>query len=144
MMIVGYTTGVFDLFHIGHLNLLRNCKSLCDKLIVGVTVDELVIYAKGKSSIIPLVERFDIVKSIKYVDEVVVQDDFDKVKAWNRLKYDLLFVGDDWKGTGQWNSYENQLLEKGVRTIYLPYTNTTSSTLIRKTLRLLELELKKS
>ncbi len=132
-MIVGYTTGVYDLFHIGHLNLLRNAKKYCDKLIVGVSTDELVQY-KGKSPVIPLNERLEIVKAIKYVDEVCIQDDLDKTKAWEKLHYDILFVGDDWKGNEQWNKYEKFLNEKGAKVIYLPYTKTTSSTLLTKAL----------
>lgn len=139
-MTVGYTAGVFDLFHIGHLNLLRRSKSLCDKLIVGVSTDELVVSTKNKSPVIPFHERIDIVESIKYVDEVVAQDDLDKIKAWDRLRYDVLFVGDDWKGSDKWNDYESRLSEKGVRTVYLPYTNTTSSSLLAKALHLLTSE----
>lgn len=133
-MIVGYTAGVYDLFHIGHLNLLRNAKKYCDKLIVGVSTDELVRY-KGKSPVIPLKERMEIVSAIKYVDEVCIQDNLDKTKAWEKLHYDILFVGDDWKGKSQWNEYEKFLKSKGAKVIYLPYTKTTSSTLITKTLK---------
>ena len=131
--IIGYTTGVYDLFHIGHLNLLRNAKKNCDYLIVGLTTDELVQY-KGKSPVIPLEERMAIVEAIKYVDEVVIQDDLDKVKAWEKYHYDILFVGDDWKGNDKWNEYERQLNERGAKVQYLPYTKTTSSTLITKVL----------
>ena len=133
-MIVGYTAGVYDLFHIGHLNLLRNAKMHCDKLIVGVTTDELVQY-KGKKPVITLSERMEIVKAIRYVDEVVVQDDLDKVKAWDKYHYDILFVGSDWQGTDKWNKYEAQLKEKGAKVIYLPYTKTTSSTLLTNVLK---------
>ena len=133
-MIVGYTAGVYDLFHIGHLNLLRNAKMHCDKLIVGVTTDELVQY-KGKKPVITLEERMEIVKAIRYVDEVVVQDDLDKVKAWDKYHYDILFVGSDWQGTDKWNKYEAQLKEKGAKVIYLPYTKTTSSTLLTNVLK---------
>lgn len=143
-MIVGYTAGAFDLFHIGHLNLLRESRALCDKLIVGVSTDELVFSYKGKTPVIPFSERMEIVGSIKFVDEVVVQKDIDKLKTWHVLKYSILFVGDDWKGSDRWNMYENQLLKKGVKTIYLPYTNTTSSTLLTKALRLLVLEKEES
>ena len=133
-MIVGYTAGVYDLFHIGHLNLLKNAKAHCDKLIVGVTTDELVKY-KGKTPVITLEERMAIVKAIRYVDEVVVQDDLDKVKAWDKYHYDILFVGSDWQGTDKWNKYEEQLKEKGAKVIYLPYTKTTSSTLLTNVLK---------
>ena len=99
--VIGYTAGVYDLFHIGHLNMLRNARSLCDKLIVGVTTDELVSY-KGKKSIIPFHERIEIVRNIKCVDAVVPQESMDKMDLWNKLKYDIMFVGDDWYGTEKW------------------------------------------
>ena len=133
-MKIGYTAGVYDLFHIGHLNLLKNAKSRCDYLIVGLTTDELVQY-KGKSPIITLKERMEIVSAIKYVDEVVIQDDLDKVKAWEKYHYDVIFVGDDWKGSDSWNEYERRLNERGAKVCYLPYTKTTSSTLITKVLK---------
>ena len=133
-MIVGYTAGVFDLFHIGHLNLLKNAKSKCDKLIVGVTTDELVSY-KGKSPVITLTERMEIVKAIKYVDEVVVQDNLDKIEAYKKYHFNILFVGSDWKGTEKWNNYEQILKNFGVSIEYLPYTKTTSSTLLTSVLK---------
>ena len=124
---VGYTAGVFDLFHVGHLNILRTARSMCDRLIVGVTVDELVSY-KGKTCVIPFEERIDIVRSIDYVDAVVPQIDIDKYKAWERIKFDTIFVGDDWYGTTSWKNLEKQLSPHGVDVIYLPYTRHTSST----------------
>lgn len=127
---VGYATGVFDLFHIGHLNLLRRARERCDRLVVGVTADELVSY-KGKQAVIPLEERMEIVSAIRYVDEVVVQDDLDKLVAWRRIHYDLLFVGDDWKGSDRWLAYEARLRPLGVEVVYLPYTETTNSTKLR-------------
>ena len=102
-MKIGYTTGVFDLFHIGHLNLLKNAKSLCDKLIVGVTTDELVAY-KNKKAVIPFNERMEIVSSIKYVDAVVPQESMDKMGMWKKLKFDVMFVGDDWYKSEKWKS----------------------------------------
>ncbi len=132
-LIYGYTCGVFDLFHIGHLNILRNAKSLCDHLIVGVTSDELVSY-KGKKCIIPHEERMEIVRSIQYVDTVVGQYDIDKYKAWQKLKFDRLFVGDDWHDTSEWQLYEKKLKKVGVQIIYFPYTKGTSSTLVREIL----------
>ena len=104
-MIIGYTTGVYDLFHIGHLTLLKNAKGLCDKLIVGVTVDELVLY-KGKHAMIPYSDRAEIVRSIKYVDAVVPQYDMDKLAACRKLGATVLFVGDDWYGSDKWKKYE--------------------------------------
>jgi glycerol-3-phosphate cytidylyltransferase len=130
--IIGYTTGVFDLFHIGHLNILKNAKSQCDYLIVGVTSDELSIINKGKNPIIPFKERMEIIKSIKYVDEVVPQESMDKYSAWKNLKFNKMFVGSDWKGTDKWKMLENQFREVNVEIIYFPYTEGTSSTIIRK------------
>lgn len=132
-MKIGYTTGVFDLFHIGHLNLLRKAKEQCDYLIVGVSTDELVSY-KHKQAVIPFEERKQIVGAIKYVDEVVAQENMDKMAAWERLHFNVMFVGDDWKGTPKWNEYERQFKEVGVEIVYFPYTKGTSSTLINQTL----------
>lgn len=132
-MIIGYTSGVFDLFHIGHLNLLRNSKSLCDKLIVGVTTDELVSY-KYKKAVIPFEERIEIVRNISYVDTVVPQESMDKFEVWKKLKFDLMFVGDDWFENERWIQYESQFKEVGVKVIYFPYTKSTSSTLLNETL----------
>ena len=131
--VIGYTSGVYDLFHIGHLNMLRNAKSLCDKLIVGVTTDELVSY-KNKKAVIPFTERMEIVRSIKYVDAVVAQEDMDKFKLWEKLKYDVMFVGDDWFNSEKWNKLDAQFKEVGVKIIYFPYTKGTSSTLINQIL----------
>ena len=132
-MITGYTTGVYDLFHIGHVNILRNAKSLCDKLIVGVSTDDLVSY-KNKKSVIPFEERIEIVRSCKYVDLAVPQFDMDKLDHHARYKFDIMFVGDDWYKQSKWETIESQLDEKGVKIIYFPYTKTTSSTLINTTL----------
>ena len=132
-MIIGYTTGVFDLFHVGHLNLLRNAKSLCDKLIVGVTSDELVMY-KNKKAVIPFEERIEIVRSIKYVDLAVPQLTMDKLDAQSRYKFNVMFVGDDWYNTDKWSQFENQLKEREVRILYFPYHIGTSSTLLNEVL----------
>ncbi len=131
---IGYTTGCFDLFHIGHLNILKRARLECDYLIVGVTSDELSISAKKKRLVIPFQERMDIVESIKFVDEVVPQTSYDKMEAWNNLKFDKMFVGDDWKGTDQWNQIEKEFSQYGVEIIYFPYTTHTSSTVLRKIL----------
>ena len=109
---VGYTSGVYDLFHIGHLNMLRNAKSLCDKLIVGVTTDELVSYKK-KKSVIPFHERIEIVRNIKCVDTVVPQENMDKLTQWKKLKFDVLFVGDDWYDTEKWKEFEASFNDVG-------------------------------
>ena len=131
--IIGYTSGVYDLFHIGHLNMLRNAKSLCDKLIVGVTTDELVAY-KNKKAVIPFTERMEIVRSIEYVDAVVAQENMDKFMLWEKLKYDVMFVGDDWFKSEKWNKLDSQFKEVDVKIIYFPYTKGTSSTLINEIL----------
>ena len=128
-MIIGYTTGVYDLFHIGHLNLLKNAKGMCDKLIVGVTVDELVTY-KGKKAIIPFEDRIEIVRSIKYVDAAIPQYDMDKLSACKKLGATILFVGDDWYATDKWQEYEKNFNEAGIKILYFPYTKGVSSTVI--------------
>ena len=133
-MIIGYTTGVFDLFHIGHLNILRRAREKCDKLIVGVTTDELLKIYKNKSPIIPFEERISIVKSIKYVDEVVPQENMDKLSHWDDLKFNVVFVGDDWQNTDKWNKIESDFNNVGVKVVYFPYTEGTSSTLINEIL----------
>ena len=132
-MVIGFTTGVFDLFHIGHLNLLKNAKSMCDKLIVGVTTDELVSY-KHKKAVIPFEERIEIVRSIKWVDAAVPQESMDKIVMWDKLKFDIMFVGDDWHGTDKWDKIEEQLKKEGVKIIYFPYTKRISSTKINNLL----------
>jgi glycerol-3-phosphate cytidylyltransferase len=132
-MVIGYTTGVFDLFHIGHVNLLRNAKSLCQKLIVGVSVDDLVAY-KNKKAVIPFEERIEIVRSVKYVDVAIPQFSIDKLQAYEKIKYNILFVGDDWFGKDNWKNTEKELKINKVKIIYLPYTKNTSSTLINETL----------
>lgn len=132
-MVIGYTTGVFDLFHIGHLNLLKNAKGLCDKLVVGVTVDELVSY-KGKHAMIPYEDRIEIVRSCRYVDAAVPQYDMDKLAACKKLGATILFVGDDWFGTEKWQAYEEAFKREGIRIVYFPYTKGISSTRITEAL----------
>ena len=133
-MVIGYTTGVYDLFHIGHLNHLKNAKGMCDKLIVGVTVDELVLY-KGKHAMIPYSDRAEIVRSIKYVDAVVPQYDMDKLTACKKLGASILFVGDDWYGTEKWKKYEEDFAKEGIKIVYFPYTKGISSTKITEALK---------
>lgn len=132
MRAIGYTTGVFDMFHIGHLNILRRAKQQCDLLIVGVTTDEIVLKRKNKLPIIPLRERLEIVGSIKYVDKVVVQDSMDKMEAWRQYHFNKMFVGDDWRGTEVWNKLEEEFAAHGVEIVYFPYTNHTSSSILRE------------
>ena len=135
-MTIGYTTGVYDLFHIGHLNLLKNAKGLCDKLIVGVALDEIVTY-KARKVIIPFKERIEIVRSIKYVDVAIPQESIDveyKFEMWKKLHFDVIFAGDDWYGVERWRNLEEKFKTVGVKVVYFPYTKETSSTLINKTL----------
>ena len=133
-MVIGYTTGVFDLFHIGHLNLLKNAKGMCDRLVVGVTVDELVKY-KGKNALIPFEDRIEIVRSCKYVDAAIPQYDMDKLKICKQLGATIMFVGDDWYGTEKWKAYEESFTKEGIRLVYFPYTKGISSTKINETLK---------
>ena len=126
--IIGYTTGVYDMFHIGHLNILKRAKEQCDYLIVGVSTDELVLKEKNKTPVIPWEERAEIIGAIRYVDEVVVQPDKDKMAAWERYHFDKMFVGSDWQGTSQWKRFEEQFAEVGVEIVYLPHTDGISST----------------
>ena len=133
-MIIGYTTGVYDLFHIGHLNLLKNARGMCDRLIVGVTVDELVSY-KGKSAMIPFEDRIEIVRSIKYVDAAIPQYDMNKLEACKKLGASILFVGDDWYGSEKWRSYEQEFSREGIRIVYFPYTRGISSTKVSQALQ---------
>jgi len=133
-MVLGYTSGVYDLFHIGHLNLLKNAKGLCDKLIVGVSVDKLVEY-KHKHPVIPFEERIEIVRSCKYVDAAIPQEELDKYKMWEKLHFDVLFVGDDWFNSPSWKEMEEKFNKVGVQVVYFPYTKGTSSTLLNETLK---------
>ena len=133
-MVIGYTAGVFDLFHIGHLNLLKNAKGMCDKLIVGVTVDELMKY-KGKEAMIPFEDRIEIVRACRYVDAAIPQYDMDKLTVCKKLGVSILFVGDDWYESEKWKQYEEEFSAAGIKIIYFPYTRGISSTMITKTLR---------
>lgn len=132
-MVIGYTAGVFDLFHVGHLNLLKNAKGMCDKLVVGVTVDDLVTY-KGKKAMIPFEDRIEIIRSIKYVDAAIPQYDMDKLSTCKKLGATVLFVGDDWYETDKWKEYEKNFSKEGIKIIYFPYTKGVSSTIISRTL----------
>jgi len=132
-MTIGYTAGVFDLFHVGHLNLLKNAKGMCDKLVVGVTTDDLVTY-KGKHAMIPFEDRLEIVRSIRFVDAVVPQNDMDKLTMCKKLGASYLFVGDDWYATEKWQCYEREFKEAGIKIVYFPYTKGVSSTIINKAL----------
>ena len=130
-MVIGYTTGVYDMFHIVHLNILRRAKEQCDFLIVGVSTDELVQHDKNKIPIIPFVERCAIVESIKYVDQVVPQTNKDKFSAWEKYHFNKMFVGSDWQGTPVWQKFEEQFAPIGVEIIYLSHTDGISSSILR-------------
>ena len=132
---IGYTTGVFDLFHVGHLEILRKAKENCDYLIVGVSTDELVQEYKNKRPIIAFEQRIEIIKSIKYVDEVVVQKDRDKLSALHKIGFNIMFVGDDWKGSKIFLELEMEFKKCGVEIFYFPYTKNISSTSLRSTLK---------
>ncbi|MBA2386891.1 MAG: adenylyltransferase/cytidyltransferase family protein [Acidimicrobiia bacterium] len=130
--VIGYTTGVFDMFHIGHLNVLRRARELCDHLIVGVTTDELCLARKAKRPVIPFRERREIVAGIRYADAVVPQRTMDKMDAWAEYRFHRMFVGDDWRGSDLWNRFEREFAEVGVELVYLPYTMNVSSTVLRE------------
>ena len=132
---IGYTTGVFDMFHIGHLNILKNAKELCEYLIVGVSTDEVVMNYKGKLPIIPFEERMEIVKAIKYVDEVVPQTTMNKMEAWENLKFNVLFHGSDWKNSDMYNKIINDFKQKNVDVVFLPHTDGISSTILREKIK---------
>lgn len=132
--IIGYTTGVYDLFHIGHLNILKRARENCDYLIVAVSTDEMVIKYKNKKPIISFEERIEIVKAIRYVDEVIPQYHRDKVEDWRKLSFNKIFVGDDWKNTQDWINWEQEFKKVNVEVTYFPYTKHTSSTKLSKIL----------
>lgn len=132
---IGYTTGVFDLFHVGHLNILRRAKEQCEYLIVGVSTDELVNEYKHKTPVIPYEERVKIVEAIRYVDCVVPQINMDKYDAWEKLHFNAIFHGDDWKGSSLYNEIESRLSRVGVDVVFLKHTEGVSSTEIKNKLQ---------
>ena len=127
----GYTQGVFDMFHVGHLNLLNESKKMCDKLIVGVNSDSLVKEYKNKSTVICESDRKTIVENIKAVDYAFIADTLDKIEIHKLIKFDVIFIGDDWKGNDRWVKTEKELREKNVDLIFIPYTKGVSSTMLR-------------
>ena len=131
-MIVGYTTGVFDLFHVGHLNIIKKAKSNCDYLIVGVSTDELVESYKGRKPIISFAERVSILEELKCVDKVVPQLSLDKKDAFYKYNFNITFHGDDWKGSSKYNEIEVFFKSVGVKVVYFPYTDNISTTLIKQ------------
>ena len=132
---IGYTSGTFDMFHIGHLNVIKNAKSLCKYLIVAVSTDDLVKSYKGHETVIPFEDRIKIVESIKYVDKAIPQTNMNKKNAALENHIDVMFVGDDWKGTEKWNKIEEELKEIGIDVVYLPHTDGISSTMLRNKLK---------
>ena len=128
---VGYTQGVYDMFHIGHLNLLNNAKTYCDYLIVGVNSDELVLQYKNKNAVINEQERRLIVENIKAVDEAIIADTLDKTVMLERLHFDAVFIGDDWESSPRWQATKNELAQYGVDVVFLPHTDGISSTILR-------------
>ncbi len=132
---IGYTTGVFDLFHIGHLNILRRAKEQCEYLVVGVSTDDVVMEYKNKRPIIPFEERSAIVEAIKYVDKVVPQTNMDKLEAWKEIKFDVMFHGDDWKNSKLYADYQKKFEEVGVAMVFLPHTEGVSSTELTEKIR---------
>ena len=131
---VGYTTGVFDMFHVGHLNILKRAKEQCEYLIVGVSTDDVVRNYKNKTPIIPFEERKQIVEAIRYVDKVVPQESMDKVAAWDKLHFDVMFHGSDWKNSDMYNKLEEEFSKLGVDLVFLPHTDGVSSTLLSEVL----------
>lgn len=129
---VGYTTGVYDMFHIGHLNIIRRAKEQCEYLIVGVSTDENVQQYKQKTPVIPYEQRKAIVEAIRYVDQVVPQENMDKFAAWEKYHFDAIFHGDDWKGSDMYNEIEAKLKSVGCDMVFLPHTDGISSTDIVK------------
>lgn len=132
---IAYLPGVFDMFHIGHLNIMRNARELCDRLIVGVVSDERAEIAKGQPPVVPLTERLEIVRSIRHVDAAVVEDVGDKREMWRRLGFTMIVKGGDWKDTAKGDKLESDFAPLGVQIVYLPYTVHTSSTLLRQGLQ---------
>ena len=136
--IIGYTAGVYDMFHVGHLNVLKNAKSKCDYLIVGVTTDEVVEQNKNKKPVIPFEDRARIVEAIKYVDKVIPQTRYDiegKVETVKNNNIDVMFVGSDWQGTEKWKKIEDELSKIGCRVVYLPHTDGISSTILKEKIK---------
>lgn len=134
MSTIGYAPGAWDMFHVGHLNVLRHARAACDHLVVGVVGDDVLEMTKGRRPVIPEIERAEIVRHISLVDEVFVEAQPDKLLTWRRRPFDVFFKGDDWKGTSKGIELEQRFAEVGVRVVYFPYTVHTSSTILRRAL----------
>lgn len=131
---IGYAPGAYDLFHVGHLNILRHAKAQCDYLVAGVVSDEVLAVTKGRAPVIPLAERLEIVKHIAFVDEVYAEVTVSKLDSWNDLRFNRIFKGDDWRGTPKGDQLEQDFNAIGVEVVYFPYTMHTSSTMLRRVL----------
>ena len=136
--VVGYVPGAWDLFHVGHLNILRQARQRCDHLVAGVVADDVLEVTKGRRPVVPLTERVEIVRHISFVDEVVVEDQPDKVRTWQDVRFDVIFKGDDWRGTPKGDKLEKDFAAVGVEVVYFPYTIDTSSTALRHALDALD------
>jgi len=131
---VGYAGGAFDLFHVGHLNILKHARSQCDFLIAGVVSDDVLLTTKGSLPVVPLSERLEIVRSVQYVDEAIAETELDKLDTWRATRFDVYFKGGDWQGTERGRRLEREFAAVGVEVVYFPYTMTTSSTILRRAL----------
>lgn len=135
---IGYAPGAFDLFHIGHLNILRRARAHCDRLVAGVVADDVLELTKGRRPVVPLAERLEIVSHIDLVDDVFVETQPDKLLSWEQVRFDVIFKGDDWRGTPKGEKLETDFAAVGVDVVYFPYTVNTSSSLLRRALQLLD------
>jgi glycerol-3-phosphate cytidylyltransferase len=140
MTVVGYAPGAYDLFHVGHLNVLRHAAAHCDLLIAGVVADEVLVQTKGRAPVVPLAERMEIVGSLRCVDRVHAETVPDKLETWHEVGFDVIFKGDDWRGTPKGDRLERDFASVGVEVRYFPYTVHTSSTALRRALALLDAE----
>ncbi|WP_138758634.1 adenylyltransferase/cytidyltransferase family protein [Modestobacter altitudinis] len=132
--VVGYAPGAYDLFHVGHLNVLKHAAAHCDRLVVGVVSDEVLLQTKGRLPVVPLVERMEIVRNLRFVDDVHAEVVPEKIDTWREVRFDVLFKGDDWRGTAKGDKLERDFAAVGVEVRYFPYTMHTSSTILRKAL----------
>ena len=140
MTVIGYAPGAYDLFHVGHLNVLRHAADHCDHLIAGVVSDEMLVRAKGRAPVVPLAERLEIVRHITFVDEVHAETVPEKLETWRRLRFHRIFKGDDWRGTPKGDKLERDFAEVGVEVVYFPYTMHTSSSILRRALAAIDAE----
>jgi glycerol-3-phosphate cytidylyltransferase len=140
MTVVGYAPGAYDLFHIGHLNILKHAAENCDRLIAGVVSDEMLLQSKGRLPVVPLAERMEIVRNLRFVDDVHAEVVPDKIDTWREVRFDVIFKGDDWRGTAKGEKLERDFAAVGVQVQYFPYTMHTSSTILRKALAAIDAE----